>query len=155
MLRDYLVREVASALTFIHGLDTVHGDLKPKNVMLSTENPSDSVVKLVDFRCVQVTSEDSEFSDESSSSVGKTPAYCPSEVLDKCHKQSKLQPSMDMWALRVILYIMLMGVHPYDLTGNATDAKIECAMVSKKPLPLKNSPITTHMSDSSLVGNTH
>jgi serine/threonine protein kinase len=147
-----LVREVASALSFIHGLDTVHGDLKPENIMLSTENPSDAVVKLVDFGCAQVTAGDSEFSGESGSgSVGKTPAYCPPEVLDKRRNPSKpLEPSMDMWAFGVILYIMLTGVHPYDLTGNATDVEIERAVMSKKPPLLRNSPITAHLSDSAI-----
>jgi serine/threonine protein kinase len=151
-----LVHEVAlaSALSFIHSLDTVHGDLKPEteNIMLSTGNPSDAVVKMVDFGCAQVATEDSEFLGGSGGgSVGKTPAYCPPEVVDKRRDPSQpLAPSMDMWALGVILYIMLTGVHPYDLTGNATDVEIERAIVSKKPPPLRNVPITAHMSDSAI-----
>lgn len=111
-----LVREVASALAFIHGLDTVHGDLKPENLMLSTENPSDAVIKLVDFGCAQVTADDSDFcaimGETDFNSAGKTPAYCPPEVLDTTIKQTRLDPSMDMWALGVILYIMLTGTAP-------------------------------------------
>ena len=42
----HLVRETASALAFIHGVGLVHGDLKPENLMLSTRNISDSVIKL-------------------------------------------------------------------------------------------------------------
>jgi serine/threonine protein kinase len=45
---------------------------------------------------------------------------------------------------------MLTGLHPYDLTGNATDDEIEAAVVSNKPPPLKNSPITAHLSDSAI-----
>jgi serine/threonine protein kinase len=60
--------------------------------------------------------EDSEFSVESERiSVGKTPAYCPPEVIGTGRVPSKpLEPSMDMLALGVIVYIMLTGVHPYD-----------------------------------------
>ena len=147
-----LVREVASALSFIHGLDTVHGDLKPENLMLSTENPSDAVIKLVDFGCAQVSSEDSTFAGtpEEIGSVDKTPAYCPPEVLDPRNKNAKMDPSMDMWALGVILYIMLTGLHPYDLTGNATDDEVARAVLSDKLPPLRNSPITAHLSDSAI-----
>lgn len=67
-------------------------------------------------------------------SVGKTPAYCPPEVVDKRRDPSQpLAPSMDMWALGVILYIMLTGVHPYDLTSNATDVEIECDITAAAP----------------------
>jgi serine/threonine protein kinase len=149
-----LVREVAGALAFIHGLDTVHADLKPENIMLSTESSTDAVVKLVDFGCAQVTADDSCFSVGAEGaghrSAGKTPAYCPPEGLDESRAKPVLEPSYDMWSLGVILYIMLTGLHPYDLTGNATDDEIEAAVVSNKPPPLKNSPITAHLSDSAI-----
>ena len=56
-----LVREVASALSFLHGIGCVHADLKPENLMLSTEMASSSAIKLVDFGCAQVTAKDSVF----------------------------------------------------------------------------------------------
>lgn len=139
-----LIREIASALAFLHGIGVVHGDMKPENVMLSTPNPSDSVVKLVDFGCAQVE-------EMACSPVGITPAYTPPEVLDKNNDgNSTMLPSQDMWALGVILYIMLTGLHPYDLEGAATDEEIEEAVLSGKKPPLRNSPITAHLSDSSL-----
>ena len=139
-----LIREIASALAFLHGIGVVHGDMKPENVMLSTPNPSDSVVKLVDFGCAQVE-------EMACSPVGITPAYTPPEVLDKNNDEnSTMLPSQDMWALGVILYIMLTGLHPYDLEGAATDEEIEEAVLSGKKPPLRNSPITAHLSDSSL-----
>ena len=139
-----LIREIASALAFLHGIGVVHGDMKPENVMLSTPNPSDSVVKLVDFGCAQVE-------EMSCSPVGITPAYTPPEVLDKNNDaNSTMLPSQDMWALGIILYIMLTGLHPYDLEGAATDEEIEEAVLSGKKPPLRNSPITSHLSDSAL-----
>lgn len=44
-----LIREVASALAFLHGLNIVHMDLKPENIMLSSSDTDQAVVKLVDF----------------------------------------------------------------------------------------------------------
>ena len=139
-----LIREIASALAFLHGIGVVHGDMKPENVMLSTPNPSDSVVKLVDFGCAQVE-------EMACSPVGITPAYTPPEVLDRNNQENQtMLPSQDMWALGVILYIMLTGLHPYDLEGAATDDEIEEAVLSGKKPPTRNSPITSHLSDSAL-----
>jgi serine/threonine protein kinase len=138
-----LIREIASALAFLHGIGVVHGDMKPENVMLSTNNPSDCVVKIVDFGCSQVE-------EMACAPVGITPAYSPPEVLDKNNANSTMRPSQDMWALGIILYIMLTGLHPFDLNGNATDEEIEEHVLSGKPPPLRGSPITAHLSESSI-----
>jgi serine/threonine protein kinase len=53
-----LVREVADALSFLHGIGVVHADLKPENILLSTTRRGDSVVKLADFGCSQVLAVD-------------------------------------------------------------------------------------------------
>ena len=139
-----LFREVASALAYLHGLDVVHGDMKPENLLLSSDNPSDAVIKVVDFGSAQ-TADSPPFS-----SRGRTVAYCPPEVLDERRNQEHLHPSMDMWAVGVILYIMLTGVHPYDLSGRASDEEVQAAILSKEPIPLRNSPITAHLSESAI-----
>mmetsp|Transcript_21023 Transcript_21023/g.34764 ORF Transcript_21023/g.34764 Transcript_21023/m.34764 type:complete len:797 (+) Transcript_21023:125-2515(+) len=138
-----LVREIASALSFLHGIGVVHGDMKPENVMLSTKKASDSVVKIVDFGCAQVE-------EMACTPVGITPAYSPPEVLDTNNDNNTMRPSQDMWALGIILYIMLTGLHPYDLDGDAADEEIQAKVLSGKMPPLRNSPITAHMSESSI-----
>jgi len=145
-----LIREIASALAFVHGIGVVHGDLKPENLMLSTENPSDSVIQLVDFGCAQVLRHrDYMFDFSSSRTIGNTPAYSPPEVFQN-KKLRVMEPSMDMWALGIILYIMLTGVHPFDLQGNSTDKEIEERVLARKTPPLMSSPITAHLSPSAL-----
>jgi len=139
-----LIREIASALAFLHGIGVVHGDMKPENVMLSTNNASDSVVKIVDFGCAQVE-------EMACTPVGITPAYSPPEVLDKNTEiNSTMHPTQDMWALGIILYVMLTGLHPFDLNGSATDEAIEEMVLAGKKPPLRNSPITAHLSESAI-----
>lgn len=75
-----------------------------------------------------------------------TVAYCPPEILRA--EDPKMSPAMDMWALGVILYIMLTGIHPFDLRGDSSDEEIEKTILSGKRPPLKNSSITYHLSDS-------
>mmetsp|Transcript_18186 Transcript_18186/g.51792 ORF Transcript_18186/g.51792 Transcript_18186/m.51792 type:complete len:845 (-) Transcript_18186:187-2721(-) len=193
----HLIREVASTLNFLHGLDVVHADMKPENLMMSSKNPASSAIKLVDFGCSQVTkSDDDDYDDDDDndsddsdsdgngrmgkrrgssylsikkrkqwrkrfteeeekqtiSLAGKTIAYCPPEILDdkQRSKLTKLDPSVDMWALGIILYIMLTGVHPYDLNGQASDDEVRAAINSGRPPPLRNSPITAHLSESAI-----
>jgi serine/threonine protein kinase len=141
-----LVREVASALAFLHGIGIVHGDMKPENIMLSSESTSDAVIKLVDFGCAQVIDQESPFASNQVKTSVNTPAYCPPEVLKLKGKESNLDPTFDMWALGVIIYIMLTGCHPFDLYGDATDEEIEHAVLYRKRPPLHKSPITAHLS---------
>ncbi|KAL3942043.1 MAG: hypothetical protein SGBAC_003704 [Bacillariaceae sp.] len=142
-----LIREVASALSFLHGSSIVHCDLKPENLMLSTENRNDSVVKIIDFGTAQVLDETANPM-VPSSDLGTTPAYCPPEVLED--PASMKQPSMDIWAVGVILYIMLVGSHPFDVEGNATEEEISERVLNMKSLPMKDSPYTAHLSDSAI-----
>jgi serine/threonine protein kinase len=156
-----LVREVASALSFLHGIGVVHADLKPENVMLSTTRRGDSVVKLVDFGCAQVLVADDESPvDEANfptpakkppkgSYAAPTPAYCPPETLDKSRP---CLPPMDMWGLGVILYIMLTGAHPFDLEGDSSDEEVEKRIMNEKyyQVPLRGSDFTQHLSESAV-----
>lgn len=146
-----LVREVASALAFLHGTGCVHGDLKPENLMLSSENQSDAVIKLVDFGCAQIVDQDSPLYDRSGSFVAaNTPGYSPPEMVRKEQKLKELHQSVDMWSLGVIIYIMLTGIHPFDLAGNSTDKQINEAVMSKKGPPIRKSPLTAHLSASAI-----
>ena len=141
-----LVKEVSGALSFLHGTGIVHGDLKPENLMLSTQRKEDSTVKLVDFGCAQISTDSGLIL--SKASAGNTPAYCPPEVLE--NPKAPITPAMDVWGLGIILYIMLTGLHPFDLNGNATDDQIERLIKQRQAPPLQNSPITAHMSDSAI-----
>ncbi len=151
-----LVREAALALCFIHGIGLVHGDLKPENLMLSTDRSDDGSIKLVDFGCAYSSTEDEEYSKdiEQGNPIkkfigGNTPAYCPPEALVRTNVDPLL-PSVDMWSLGIILYIMLTGLHPFDLSGKCTDDEIELLIKARTPPPLRDSPITAHLSPSAI-----
>ena len=103
-----LVRQVASALDFCHGIGVVHADLKPENIMLRNyilqQNRGDSMVKLIDFGCSEVLSHP-EMKDSGvrlpsrklSHADGATTAYCPPEAFDD--DSIDIDQSADMWAL--------------------------------------------------------
>jgi serine/threonine protein kinase len=139
-----LVGDVASALAFLHGLGIVHCDLKPENLMLSTNNRRDSIVKLVDFGCAASTNVQEESDDGNGSFL--TPGYSPPEAFLKGHKPDS---PIDMWSFGVLLFIMLTGAHPFDIFGTATDEEMEAKV--KDPgykLPIRNNGLTKHLSES-------
>ena len=114
--------------------------------MLSTPNKTDAVIKVVDLGTAEIT----EKADKKMwrRSGGNTPAYAPPEAFGNV--RGALSPSYDMWALGIIVYIMLTGMHPFDLDGRATDEEIEEKIRQRKSPPLRNSPITAHLSDSAI-----
>lgn len=152
-----ITREVASALNFLHGIGIVHADLKPENILLSTTRRRDSVTKVADFGTAAfVESSSREKKDDDGRIKSRkniqpvygapTPAYCPPESIQRTEP---IQPATDMWALGVILFIMLTGCHPYDISGKATDEEIEANIKNKwYRLPINNRKVAGHVSPS-------
>ena len=143
-----IFRDVTSAIHFLHGIGLIHGDIKPENMLLSAFR-NDALVQIVDFGCAHfmapVTTGQQQVQPRNVG--GNTVAYSPPEVLQP---HANTAPFWDIWSLGVILYIMLTGLHPFDLSGTATDEEIHRRIQSHEPPPLYNSPITAHLSSSAL-----
>lgn len=160
-----LMHEIASALAFLHGVGVVHADLKPENLLLSTKNRLDGTIKIIDFGCANVQQEmegeglasadrptsGSESSGDDTSASGTpsasstgTTAYWPRE---RFVEGAQATAAMDMWSVGVILYIMLTGVHPFDVQGNSTDEEIE-RRIMEDPSPPMDSHLVGHLSES-------
>jgi len=104
MERDAIrvVRQVLSALLYIHSNGIAHRDIKPENI-LSTGEGENEIVKLTGFGFSK-----SFVSQILNTQVG-SPWYVASEVIEgKEHDKS-----VDMWSLGVIVYILLCGDPPF------------------------------------------
>jgi len=157
-----LMREVASALAFIHGVGVVHADLKPENLLLCSKKVADGTIKLIDFGCAVVENDNFHDDDDINASYDDeemrpksvsgpapltgTTAYWPQE---RFVKGTEATPAMDMWSVGIILYIMLVGAHPFDLGGKSSDTEIE-ERIKTNPSPPIGGPYTSHLSPSAI-----
>ncbi|XP_063883549.1 serine/threonine-protein kinase DCLK1-like isoform X2 [Scylla paramamosain] len=97
-----MVRDLTSALDYLHQRSIVHRDIKPENLLV-VEYPNDSKsLKLGDFGlAVEVT--------EPLYTVCGTPTYVAPEILN----ESGYGLKVDIWATGVITYILLCGFPPF------------------------------------------
>ncbi len=90
-------------LEHVHGLDIVHGDIKPDNIFIAER----SVVKLGDFGVARKINEAS----EAQARVG-TPMYVAPEVVN-APPGTNLDQRVDIYSLGMVGYEMLMGKLPF------------------------------------------
>jgi len=160
-----LMHEVASALAFLHGVGVVHADLKPENLLLCSKKRQHGTIKIIDFGCAMVShdnyhdddDDDEEYHDDEMRPKKKeegdgqpqstgTTAYWPQE---RFAKDAMPTTAADMWAVGVILFIMLVGVHPFDIGGMSTDEEIE-ERIKKDPTPPLGPEFTKHLTPSAV-----
>ena len=144
-----LMYEVSSALAFLHGVGVVHADLKPENLLLSTKNRLDGTIKMIDFGCAVVHDEEGgsrrPLSAKNAASTGTTAYWSP----ERFARGVLADAPMDMWSVGVILYIMLTGVHPFDVKGVSTDKEIE-QHIRNDPRPPLGKEFVGHLSESAV-----
>ncbi|CAN0335176.1 unnamed protein product, partial [Laminaria digitata] len=118
-----LLREVTDAVAYLHLNSIVHFDLKPENILLHSSDTDSIDVRVVDFGSAFVLGPSGLGPPKESSG---TIAYSAPEVL----RGEPFGTPADMWSLGVVLYILLSGVHPFDLEGGASDAEVRERVLS-------------------------
>jgi serine/threonine-protein kinase len=111
--------QVAAALHVAHRRNIIHGDIKPANVLITTE----SKTKLTDFGMARLASHE-----KGDTSLLGTPAYwCPEQIMGRAQDARS-----DIFSLGSVLYEMLTGISPF-----AADSlqKVCNHVLSSTPLP--------------------
>jgi eukaryotic-like serine/threonine-protein kinase len=128
--------EICEGLRLIHEKGIIHRDLKTGNIMLCKQGGATRVV-LMDFGLARDFSADTSKNDSSSPVEGPgktlpqmivgTPEYMAPEQFEG----KPVSPATDIYALGIILYELVTGLHPY-----AADTPVAAAIRrAKHPIP--------------------
>ncbi|XP_003222330.1 serine/threonine-protein kinase 17A [Anolis carolinensis] len=98
-----LMRQILEGVSFLHRNNVVHLDLKPQNILLTSESPLGDV-RLVDFGLSRVMKNSEELRE-----IMGTPEYVAPEILS----YDPISTATDMWSIGVLAYVMLTGVSPF------------------------------------------
>jgi hypothetical protein len=113
--------QVARGLTRVHQAGIVHRDVKPGNIMVTTEGEA----KLLDFGIAKITGGDLT---QTGSTLGTIAYMAPEQVCG-----GSVDQRSDVWALGVVLYEMLTGHRPF---AGASDYELLQAIVDRPHAPL-------------------
>uniref|UniRef100_A0A8C1CQY6 non-specific serine/threonine protein kinase n=2 Tax=Cyprinus carpio TaxID=7962 RepID=A0A8C1CQY6_CYPCA len=111
-----VVRDIASALDFLHNKGMAHRDLKPENILCEHEDRI-SPVKICDFDLgsgIKLNSDSSPISTPELLTPCGSAEYMAPEVVEAFNEEATIYDKRcDLWSLGVILYIMLSGYPPF------------------------------------------
>ena len=96
-------------MEYLHTLNIVHRDVKPENILYTSEGASS--IKLIDFGYAGVWS-----ADKPLTGLCGTPDYVAPEVLtwyDDDEHGTPYGHASDLWSLGVLLYVILSGCSPF------------------------------------------
>ncbi|MBI3653144.1 MAG: protein kinase [Acidobacteria bacterium] len=123
-----LFLQVCAAVSYAHRRLIVHRDLKPSNIFV-TDN---SEVKLLDFGIAKVVSQSDNSDRNTATQLGMmTPAYASPEQF----RGETVTTATDVYSLGVVLYELLTGTRPYDLTGLRLDEILKVVCETEPPRP--------------------
>lgn len=114
-----LLKQLGSALGFIHQQGFVHCDLKPENIRVTPEG----VVKLMDFGLMEVAG-------QSGGAIKGTLAYMAPEVA----KRDRVDQRADIYSLGAVTYHLLAGKAPFE---GATPMEVLRAHLNQQAKSLK------------------
>jgi hypothetical protein len=114
--------QIARGLARAHQAGIVHRDVKPGNIMVTTEGQA----KLLDFGIAKITSGGD--LTRTGTTLGTVAYMAPEHV-----RGGDADERSDVWALGVVLYEMLAGRRPF---SGASDYELLQAIVDRPPAPL-------------------
>jgi len=112
----WIMKQLISAINYIHSNKIVHRDLKPENILLDTKK--NNIIKIIDWGTARFFDKDK---NKKMNKISGTPYYIAPEVLFE-----KYDEKCDVWSCGVIMYILLCGYPPFNgETDNEILAKIK------------------------------
>ncbi len=137
--RLQLFRQVCAAVQYAHQHLIIHRDLKPANILVT----ADGAPKLLDFGIAKLLQPNLADSHHTQSGLHPmTPAYASPEQM----RGESLTTASDVYSLGVVLYELLTGRSPYQLTTN-TFGELSRAICEQDPIKPSIAVTQSHSSN--------
>jgi eukaryotic-like serine/threonine-protein kinase len=117
-----LLLQVLKAVQYAHEKHVIHRDLKPSNILVTESGE----VRLLDFGVAKLLETENADQTHLTGVYGQalTPDYTSPELL----RGDALDPRSDVYSLGVVLYELLTGARPYQLTNAASMGLLQQAV---------------------------
>ncbi len=131
--------QVAEALHHMHGQELIHCDIKSENVFICRSDPPGAPVqtKLIDFGLSKSMAQGAKLS---KSEIAGTPAYIAPEQA----RGGAPQPTMDVYAVGMLLYEMISGKLPFVGTTHKV-LMDKCSAPPPAPSQHLSEPLDVHV----------
>uniref|UniRef100_A0A7E4UT80 Immunoglobulin I-set domain protein n=1 Tax=Panagrellus redivivus TaxID=6233 RepID=A0A7E4UT80_PANRE len=116
------IRQLTSALHWIHFKGVLHLDVQPENVMFATKRSW--IVKLIDF-------EESQFVDSPPPLKKRKPANPEWAAPELLQEGGTPTVQTDVWGMGIICFTLLAGFHPFSDDGETPD-EVKEAVIKQK-----------------------
>jgi eukaryotic-like serine/threonine-protein kinase len=131
-----LFTRVCEGVRHAHRRGILHRDLKPSNILVA-EIDGIAHPKIIDFGIAKALDTPDGGGSLTGADVIGTPAYLAPEALGIGDGQGDLDTRVDVYALGVILYELLAGARPHQLSGTSLMQMIREVAESEAPTPLQ------------------
>ncbi len=117
-----IILEIGDGLAHAHARNVVHGDLKPKNIMITNSGE----LRILDFGASHAPARQRSSADEARK-IKLTPAYACCELLEG----QQADPRDDLYALACVSYELLAGEHPFQ--GRRSTEARDLGLMARRP----------------------
>lgn len=96
------LRQVCSALKFLHSHNFGHFDIRPDNIVYTTKRST--IIKIIEMGQARLL-----VPGENIRMLFSAPEYCAPEI----HRHDLVTTATDMWSVGVMAYVLLSGLNPF------------------------------------------